>query len=175
MVCMPSIMYTKVSLLQIPSLLTKPFTKDIFNFIYFLFNPKIQIKDTSRHGDDGQGLDSFSLLLTSTHSYLWLHSNHCYILLLFHHSLKPKLHQHKIKVVESSLHFMKHEKIMRRDWNHKEPPEIRWAKSFLKIKKNAYYTEKDWGKEEEGWVILYKNIFYFNSSISIFTQRCTTQ
>ena len=65
---------------------------------------------------------------------------------------------HKIKLVESSLHFMKHEKTMRRDGNHKEPPEIRWAKSFLKIKKNAYYTEKDWGKEEEGWVILYKNI-----------------
>lgn len=57
---------------------------------------------------------------------------------------------HKIKAVESSLHFMKHEKIMRRDWNHKEPPEIRWAKSFLKIKKKCILHRKRLGERRGG-------------------------
>jgi len=43
----------KVIILEIFSLLTKSFLKDTFSIIYFLFNPKMQMKDTSRHEDDG--------------------------------------------------------------------------------------------------------------------------
>lgn len=44
----------KVIILEISSLLTKSFLNyDAFSSIYFLFNLKMQMKDTSRHGDDG--------------------------------------------------------------------------------------------------------------------------
>lgn len=43
----------KVIILEISCLLTKSFLNDAFSSIYFLFNLKMQMKDTSRHGDDG--------------------------------------------------------------------------------------------------------------------------
>ena len=161
MICMPSSMYTKVSLLEIPSLLTKPFTKDIFGFICFLFNQRCRWKiaaDMEMMGRVWILFPFFQHPSIAVYDYTTtiVIFYYCFIIAW---NLKSISHpMHKIKVVESSLHFMKHEKTMRRNGKHKEPPEKRWAKSFLKIKKNSYYTEKDWGKEEEGWVILYKNI-----------------
>lgn len=39
---------------------------------------------------------------------------------------------------------------MRRDWSHKEPSEMRWAKPFFNIQKNAYYVER-LKKEKDKW------------------------